>query len=555
MVTNFFRNGRLLLLRRQTNILSAAFVIMVAYAASGLLGLVRNRLLAATFFSGREAELDVYFAAFVIPDTLFQLLVIGALSAAFIPVFSHELKKGEEAASRLASAAITVITIAFLVFITIIFLASKHFAFLIAPSLEPDKTVLLSQLLRIMLIAQIFFTLSGFLTAVIQSHQRFLIPALAPIAYNFGIITGIIVLTPSMGIFGAAIGVVIGSFLHLVIQIPLARKLGFRYRFSLDFRHPGVQEIRKLMPPRSLTLVIGQAERFIAVFIATALHAGSLTIFNFARQLYLLPVTLFGTAIGQASFPTLSAEIASEKREEFQKTVQSSLLQVLYLSLPAAVILLILRVPVVRIAFGARNFPWEATLLTGKTVALLSISIPTQSIVGVLTRAFYATHDTKTPLATGTISAITTAIISIVLTRVMGFGVVGLALALSLASLLQAISLLILLNRKVKVMTPSFLFPMGKMIVATMVTGVFLWLPMRLIDSFILDTTKTINLIILTTSVVAIGVLVYLNLSAVLHLEQLTEVIALGRRIGNWKEILKKSEEVLETPGIEESTS
>jgi len=188
-------------------------------------------------------------------------------------------------------------------------------------------------------------------------------------------------------------------------------------------------------------------------------------------------------------------------------------------------------------------------------VALLSISIPTQSIVGVLTRAFYATHDTKTPLATGTISAITTAILSIVLTRVMGFGVVGLALALSLASLLQAISLLILLNRKVKVMTPSFLFPMGKMIVATMVTGVFLWLPMRLIDSFILDTTKTINLIILTTSVVAIGVLVYLNLSAVLHLEQLTEVIALGRRIGNWKEILKKSEEVLETPGIEESTS
>lgn len=555
MVKNFLRNGRLLFLRRQTNILSAAFVIMVAYAASGLLGLVRNRLLVATFFGGREAELDVYFAAFVIPDTLFQLLVIGALSAAFIPVFSHALKKGEEEASHLASAAMTVITSIFLIFVAIFFAFSAQFAYLIAPSLEPEKTALLSQLLRTMLIAQIFFTPSGFLTAIIQSHQRFLIPALAPIVYNLGIIGGIIILTPTLGIYGAAIGVVIGAFLHLAIQIPLSRRLGFRFRFNFDVKHPGVHEIRKLMPPRSLTLVIGQAERFIAVFIATALQAGSLSIFNFARQLYLLPVTLFGTAIGQASFPTLSSEIASEKREEFQKTIISSMLQVLYFSLPAAVIMLILRVPAVRLALGARNFPWEATLLAGKTVALLSLAIPTQSLTGVLTRAFYAMHDTKTPLVTSALSALTTLILSVVTTSLMGLGIIGLAIALAVASLFQAILLFSLLSRKVKIMIPSLLFPLGKMGIATMVTGVFLWLPMRLIDRFVLDTTRTINLLILTVSVLAIGIAVYLNLSALLRLEQLAEVIALGRRIGNWKTILGKSEEVLETPGFEDTTS
>ncbi|OGY16068.1 MAG: murein biosynthesis integral membrane protein MurJ [Candidatus Chisholmbacteria bacterium RIFCSPHIGHO2_01_FULL_49_18] len=554
MVSNLLKNGRLLATRRQTNILSAAFVIMVAYAASGILGLVRNRMLAATFFGGRESELDAYFAAFVIPDTLFQLLIIGALSAAFIPVFSHYLKRDEQEASKLASASINVITLVFLALVIIVFMLSGSLSRLIAPSLDPGSIILLSRLLRIMLLAQVFFALSGFMTAIIQAHQRFLIPALAPIAYNLGIVGGIVFLTPTYGIFGPAVGVVVGAVLHFVIQIPLASRLGFQYSFNFNINHPGVREIRKLMPLRSLTLAVGQAERFIAVFIATALAAGSLTIFNFARQLYLLPVTLFGTTIGQASFPSLSADIAAEKKEEFAKTLRSSLLQTLFLSLPAAAIVLILRLPAVRIAFGARNFPWEATLLTGKTVALLAIAIPTQSLIGVLIRAFYALHDTKTPFLTTSGSAALTVMLSIIFAETLELGVIGLGVAVAISTLVHTLILLFLMHKKTAIISAQFIIGVVKMMLATAIMGVFLWIPMRVIDRYILDTTRTLNLLLLTMSVLAIGILVYINLSSLMRIEQLSEVFALGRRIGNWRRALEESEEVLETTSEEKPT-
>ena len=554
MVSNLLKNGRLLATRRQTNILSAAFVIMVAYAASGILGLVRNRMLAATFFGGRESELDAYFAAFVIPDTLFQLLIIGALSAAFIPVFSHYLKRDEQEASKLASASINVITLVFLALVIIVFMLSGSLSRLIAPSLDPGSIILLSRLLRIMLLAQVFFALSGFMTAIIQAHQRFLIPALAPIAYNLGIVGGIVFLTPTYGIFGPTVGVVVGAVLHFVIQIPLASRLGFQYSFNFNINHPGVREIRKLMPLRSLTLAVGQAERFIAVFIATALAAGSLTIFNFARQLYLLPVTLFGTTIGQASFPSLSADIAAEKKEEFAKTLRSSLLQTLFLSLPAAAIVLILRLPAVRIAFGARNFPWEATLLTGKTVALLAIAIPTQSLIGVLIRAFYALHDTKTPFLTTSGSAALTVMLSIIFAETLELGVIGLGVAVAISTLVHTLILLFLMHKKTAIISAQFIIGVVKMMLATAIMGVFLWIPMRVIDRYILDTTRTLNLLLLTMSVLAIGILVYINLSSLMRIEQLSEVFALGRRIGNWRRALEESEEVLETTSEEKPT-
>ena len=554
MVSNLLKNGRLLATRRQTNILSAAFVIMVAYAASGILGLVRNRMLAATFFGGRESELDAYFAAFVIPDTLFQLLIIGALSAAFIPVFSHYLKRDEQEASKLASASINILTLAFIVLVIIVFILSGNLSRLIAPSLDPGNIILLSRLLRIMLLAQIFFALSGFMTAIIQAHQRFLIPALAPIAYNLGIVGGIVFLTPTYGIYGPTVGVVVGAVLHFVIQIPLASRLGFHYSFNFNINHPGVREIRKLMPLRSLTLAVGQAERFIAVFIATALAAGSLTIFNFARQLYLLPVTLFGTTIGQASFPSLSADIAAEKKEEFAKTLRSSLLQTLFLSLPAAAIVLILRLPAVRIAFGARNFPWEATLLTGKTVALLALAIPTQSLIGVLIRAFYALHDTKTPFLTTSGSAALTVMLSIIFAETLELGVIGLGVAVAISTLVHTLILLFLMHKKTAIISAQFIIGVVKMMLATAIMGVFLWIPMRVIDRYILDTTRTLNLLLLTMSVLAIGILVYINLSNLMRIEQLSEVFALGRRIGNWRRALEESEEVLETTSEEKPT-
>ena len=550
MVNNLFKNGKLILLRRQSNILSAAFVIMVTVFASRILGLVRDRLLAGAFFGGNEWLLDTYFAAFRIPDMIFQLLVLGALSAAFIPVFSEYLTKNEKEAYQISSSVINIVLLFFIIIAALTFIYADQLCRLIAPTFSPERINLMVDLTRIMLLAQLFFCFSNFLTGVIQSHQRFLVPALSPVVYNLGIIFGIVFLVPIWGIYGPTIGVVIGAVLHLLVQLPLAIRLGFVYQFrAWHFTHPGVKEIARLMLPRTLALGINQIEATVAVFIATSLAVGSLSIFYFAQHLMNVPVGLFGSTIGQAALPSLSRETALKEAASFKKTLTSSLFQVLFLVLPASAILLILRVPVVRLAFGAKNFPWQATILTGRILAFFTLAIICQSLVQILVRGFYALHDTKTPLIVGTIAVFTNVVLSIYLTFRQGYGVIGLAAAASLASLLHVISLLLLINKKVGgLIGKEFVLRSIKMLLATFFTLVFLWVPMRFLDRFILDTTRTINLIILTLIASLVGLLVYVSFAYFLKIEELAEYFSLIKRLGKWRQVLQESEEVIEVP-------
>src|SRR3989344_1170188 len=249
-----FQNGQSLFVRRQNNILSAAAVIMATYGLSHLLGLLRTRLLISYFFASKSSLLDVYYAAFVIPDSIFQLLIIGSLSAAFIPVFTRLLSADEKNAWNVASSSLNLILSLFSIISVLIFIFASPLSRLIAPGFTPGQISIMASLLRVMLAAQFFFSISGFLTGMIQSHQRFLIPALAPLVYNLGIIFGIVFLSPTLGILGPALGVVLGAFLHMLIQIPLALRLGFRFTLSFDFGHPSVREILRLLPPRAASL-------------------------------------------------------------------------------------------------------------------------------------------------------------------------------------------------------------------------------------------------------------------------------------------------------------
>lgn len=549
MVRNFWRNGRLIFSRKQANILSAATVIMAAVAMSRLLGLFRDRLLAGAFFSGREWQLDVYFAAFRIPDMIFQLLVLGALSAAFIPVFSRYLEKREEEAYYLSSSVINFLLIFFVLVSLIVFALAEPLARLITHDFSSIEIDLMVSLTRIMLLAQLFFCLSNFLTGVIQSHQRFLVPALSPVAYNLGIIFGIVVLGRWLGIYGPTIGVVIGAFLHLVIQLPLALRLGLRYSFVFDWRHPGVRQVARLMLPRTLALAVSQIELTVAVFLATSLAAGSLSIFYFAQHLMNLPIGLFGIPIGQAALPTLSRESSGKGFEKFKKTFLSSFNQILYLALPASAILLVLRIPAVRIVFGAASFPWKATLLTGRVLAIFSLSIFAQAVVQLLVRGFYALHDTKTPFWIGALAVLTNVILSFFFIFKLDFGILGLAWATTLASFLQTGLLLVFLNRAIGGFDKkAFFIPLIKMGIATALTAVALWVPMRLLDRFILDTTRTINLVILTVIATFSGMGVYLVLSYFLKIAELKSFISLAKRLGRWQEVLEESEEIITTP-------
>ncbi len=550
MVKNFLKNGRLILFRRQSNILSAAFVIMVTVFASRILGLVRDRLLAGAFFGGNEWQLDTYFAAFRIPDMIFQLLVLAALSAAFIPVFSEYLTKREKEAYRVSSSVINIVFLLFSTAAAFAFIFANPLCRLIAPSFLPEQINLMVNLTRIMLFAQFFFCFSVFLTGIIQSHQRFLVPALSPLVYNLGIILGIIFLVPAWGIYGPTIGVVLGAILHLLVQLPLAIKLGFVYRFNAwDFSHPGVREMARLTLPRTLAMAVNQVEATVVVFIATSLAAGSLSIFYFAQHLMNVPIGLFGATIGQAALPSLSRETALKEASKFKKTLTSSLFQILFLILPAAAILLILRVPVVRLTFGAKNFPWQATLLTSRTLALFTLAIVCQSLIQILVRGFYALHDTKIPLIVGLLAVLSNVALSLYLAFGLGHGILGLAAATSLASLLHLLLLFLLLGRKIGgLIEKTIILRASKMLLATLFTSIFLWVPMRFLDRFILDTTRTINLIILTVIATLVGLLVYIIFSYFLKIQELAEYLSLLRRLGKWRQVLKESEEVIEVP-------
>ncbi|NMB56531.1 murein biosynthesis integral membrane protein MurJ [Candidatus Beckwithbacteria bacterium] len=451
MIKKWLFNGTNFFTQKQNSIISAAVVLMFTVLASRILGLVRDRLLSSTFFGGQEWQLDVYFAAFRIPDMIFQLLVMGALSAAFIPVFSSSLKHKIEEAWEITNGCINLASLVFIIFSVVVYIFAKPLSNLIAPEFNEQKIVLMVSLTRIMLLSQFFFIISNFFTGILQSNQRFLLPAIAPVLYNIGIIFGIIFLAPVYGIYGPVYGVVIGAFLHLIVQYPLVKKLGYHYKFVLGINLKGVRKIIKLMLPRTLGLGVNQIEYTFAVFLATGMAAGSLSIFYFSQHLQALPVGLFGLTFGQAALPMLSQEGENaEKSEKFKNLFSASLKQIFYFALPASVLLLVLRVPLVRIVFGAKEFPWEATLLTAKVVAAFSLSVVAQAAIQLLVRAFYAIQDTKTPLFIASLSVIINVFFSWFLVTQINLGVVGLGLAISLASLVQFLVLFFVLHQKVQ---------------------------------------------------------------------------------------------------------
>lgn len=549
MVSKIFSQGQKLIQKQQNSILSAALVITVASLASAVLGFVRERVLISYFFNANREGLDAFRIASRLPELAFQLLVVGALSAAFIPVFSKYLSKNKQEAYEVSSSIINIVLLLFTALSIIIYFNAEAFIRSITSfEFSASQIALAANLTRVMLVAQFFFAMSNFLTGMIQSHQRFLIPALAPIAHNIGIIAGIILFKPTFGIYSAAIGIVLGSFLHLIFQIPLALKLGFSYKLALHLRHPGVKEMLKLIPPRTLTISINQLEYFATGYFATAMTAGSLTLFEIAQRLMSAPIRVFAVPIGQASLPFLSKESSPEKLSEFKSMVIKSLHKILYLTLPASVILLVLRVPLVRILYGAKSFPWEATLLTGKAVAILSLSVFAQSAHHILSRAFYALENTKTPFRVASLAMIINLILAYLATFVFKWDILGIAWALTISSILHFCLLLFKLHAQVGHFDTKFLIPpILKMLSATVITGLFLWIPMRLLDQFVFDTTKTVPLVILTIVVSIIGFLVYLFLSRIFGIEELTEFKALIGKLGNWKKVLDSSDEVIET--------
>jgi putative peptidoglycan lipid II flippase len=546
MVKNILTKGKNLILSPQTSILSAATIIMIMIIASRILGLARQRVL-ANFFSPND--LSLFFAAFRIPDLIFEVLVFGTFSSAFIPVFTKALKKNERIAWNIASTVINIGIVIFFVFAFLFVIFAQSIYRVITPGFTPDQISRVSEIAKILFIAQGFFVISYVLTGVLESMKHFLVPALAPIFYNLGIILATSVLAGKLGTSAPAIGVVIGAILHLCIQLPLAIKLG--YRFNLSFRpNKEVKEVGRLAAPRLLDLGFAQILETFQLSLATIISTASFAYFTFANSLQLLPVGLFGTSLAKAAMPTLTSQ--EDNKKLFASTFLGTLYQMFFMIMPLATILIVLRLPLVRLAFGTSIFDWRATVQTGWVLTAFGLSIPFQAAVALLNRAFYALHDTKTSVIVSIISDAITIIGDIILVLILKLPVWSVAASYSFGIIIQVIMLFLILARRIEI-TNLFkaLLPTIKTAFASIISGVIMYFLLKLFDIYIFDSRYTLDLLILTTLVTAVGLGTYALISFVLRSQELLALIKVASRQVKFFAPQKTEEESIIPPASE----
>jgi putative peptidoglycan lipid II flippase len=535
--------------KKQNSILSAALVITLANIFSSVFGLLRERVLIGQFFSTSASQqaYEAFQVAFQIPDMIFQLIVMGALAASFIPLFTELKKKNEKDAFHFTSVVMNWVLLVFLVVSVVAFIFAEPITVLrTGVGFTPDQIAIAVKLTRLMLFAQIFFAISNFLTGILQAYQRFVAPALAPIFYNLGIMLGTIFLAKYFGIYAAGLGVLIGAFLHMAIQLPLVWKMGFRFKFDFNLNFPSVKKLFSLMPPRLLTVGVTEFQNLAMGFFATTIGDLSFVVVKLASRLMSLPIRFFGVPISQASLSFLSEESAIENRQKFNRLLLQSLNQIAFFAMPASVLLLILRVPIVRLVFGTYNFPWGTTVLTGKVVAIIAISITAQAMVQLLVRAFHALKDTKTPFIITLVTVASYLLVSYLSVFVFSLDVLGLGLAISLSAFLELILFLFLLNRKLNCFnSKEFWMPQIKILASSFFMAVFLYLPFKILDEVVFDTSRTIDLIALTVSTASVASLVYIYFSVLFDVKELTYFRNILGKFGKWKEAIEDSSEVL----------
>lgn len=422
----------------------AAAVVALGFLGSSLLGVLRSVAIANSF--GTSPELSAYWVAFRLPDLVFQLLAGATLGSAFIPTFAKAFgNRSEEEAWRLARSVLNLITLATIVVALLGALLAPLLIPIMAPGLGEDtgqQTELRSlavDLTRIMMLSPVLFAVSGMFMGILNARQHFLWPAIAPMVYNLAIIVGALAFD---NVHALAAAVVIGAGLHLVVQVPALIAVGMRWRPEADWRDASVREVGRLMAPRVLGLAAFQVNLLVAVFFASTVSDEAISAVNYAFLITMTPLGLFGRAIGTAVFPTMAAQ-AAEGLGDLRRTVEQSLRVTLFLTVPAAMGLMILSRPLVAFFFqhGALIFPNGAfteasTNITQAALLYYAIGLPAHAAIEILSRGFYALGDTRTPVTFAVVSMIVNVVLCAVL--VGPLDVRGLALALSVATVIEA---------------------------------------------------------------------------------------------------------------------
>lgn len=434
-----------------TSMARAAGTIMAAFVLSNVVGLVRQILISRAF--GTQPELDAFYAAERLPNLLFSLVAGGALASAFVPVFTGFLTHDDrDGAWRLASGVINLVLAILLVAGAVSAIFAPSLIRLISPFPDPAQIQLAASLLRIMLISAVIFGVSGLLMGILNAHQHFLLPALAPSLYWVGIIFGVLALSPRLGIHGLAYGVVAGALMHLLVQLPGLRGRRARYTLSLGWDLPSVRQVMRLMGPRLFGVAVVQLHFVINTWLASGMPEGSLSAISVAWAILTMPEVVIAQAIAIAALPTFSAQAARGELGEMRGSLAGALRGILFLSIPASVGLLMLRAPIVQSLFQRGAFDERSTSLVAWALAFYSIGLVGHSVVEIVSRAFYALQDTRTPVVFGSLAMGLNIVLSFVFAALFerwGWAPHGgLALANSAATGLEMLILLAVMRRR-----------------------------------------------------------------------------------------------------------
>ncbi|MEY3471261.1 MAG: integral rane protein MviN, virulence factor [Candidatus Parcubacteria bacterium] len=409
--------------------------LVILSILSRILGLFRDRLLTSSFDT---TILDAYFSAFRIPDFLYNILILGTLSSAFIPLFSkliHRKDKQQEAQSLVDDVLLIVgVVMGVISILTLIF--APYLVKLVAISYDGEKfqdTVILT---RIMALSPFIFSISSVLSSVLNAYKKFIIVAFAPIVYNIGIIIGIIWLYPIWGIVGLGYGVVLGAISHLLIQIPSVLKLNISLKVDTKLYLKNLKRLWDLYWPRLLVIDTAMLSLFIGTIIAST-RPDAVTYFTLAFNLNSLPLGVIAISFATAIFPYLTEAYAKEEEESFRNYVIGGIEKNLLLLIPIMMLMLNFRSQIVRIVYGGGGFGWEETKTTFQTFTILALSIPFQGLIPLLSRALFARHDTRTPMIVGIISMFINIILALVLSHY--WAVLGVAAAFSITMVITCL--------------------------------------------------------------------------------------------------------------------
>lgn len=487
---------------------------------SRLLGFVRLRAAAEVF--GRTWHTDAFNAAFVIPDLMYFLLVGGALSSAFIPVFTSYLAKGEEEKGWIvASSFLNATFLALIAFSLLGFIFSPQLAPLVAYKFTGEQRELLIYLMRIMFPAVFFTALSGLAVGVLNSYQRFILPVMGPIIYNIGIILGAYILGPRIGVVGMAIGTVAGAIGNFVLQLMQLWRWRSHFQLRIDWHHPGIHRILSLMLPAVISLSIAQVNLIISQNLASGLAKGTITALGLANRLMQFPLGVFAMGISQVIFPTMTRQAAMEDWSTFRNTFSRGLRSIFFITIPSAVGLLALGEPIVRLLFEAGEFGPADTRATAYALLFFAPGLVALSGTQLLTRIYYSLQDTRTPVKVGLQAITINTLMSLAFLRFTDLGYGGLALSYSITNIVNMTSYTLRLRKRLGTIDGTrILTTISKAGIASAGMGLVVYRLADLIGHHVSLATvrgKGVQVVV----PILVGALIYFTLALVLRMDEI----------------------------------